>query len=95
MFRPDASRQGLPPGASASTRLSRHIRSPQTSYHPTTVKVKQTLRVHYPNLSPTRAPSVAADAALWPDWTKLRVEVLPYEEFDDDGNPVRQEGGQS
>ena len=66
-----------------------------TSYDAPGVKVNRPRRVRYPNLSPTRAPAVAADAALWPHWTKLRVEEIDYDAFDDDGYQIGGEGGEA
>ncbi len=61
---------------------------PGASYGGVRRKVKQPLRHSYPNLSPTRAPAVEADLALWPAWAKLPVEALDLDCFDDDGNPL-------
>lgn len=40
--------------------------------------VRPPRRTHYPNLSPTRAPSVDADARLWPAWTRVPLERLGF-----------------
>jgi hypothetical protein len=61
-----------------------------SSYAPDPRRVKQPLRVRYPNLSPTRPPAIESDANLWPSWTKLSVEDLDLDGFDDDGNPLPQ-----
>jgi hypothetical protein len=74
--------------------LNRQVSIPAvTSYETPARKVKQPLRVHYPNLSPTRVPEVEADVALWPGWTKLSVEDLDLDMFDDYGNPLFPERG--
>lgn len=31
-----------------------------------------------PDLSPTKAPAIAADAALWPDWVRLPIQDLGF-----------------
>jgi hypothetical protein len=60
--------------------------SPVTPYH-------LLARARHRNLSPTRAPLVAADVALWPSWTKLSVEELDLDGFDDKGHPLSLKGG--
>jgi hypothetical protein len=44
-------------------------------------------RIHYPNLSFTRAPVSKAEVALWPPWTDIPVEDLDWEAFDAFGYP--------
>jgi hypothetical protein len=77
------------------SRLARHIRSRVTSYDTGPEKVKQPVRLHYPNLSPTRAPLTEADVALWPAWTRLSVEDINLDAFDDDGYHLYERGRRS
>lgn len=79
----------------ASLRRKKHIRTHMPSYDGTSRKVNQPLRLHYPNLSPTRPPAVAADAALWPAWTDAPVEVMDLDDFDDHGFHLGRTGGRS
>ena len=66
--------RGVSPSASSAD-----VRAPQPETPP---------REHLPNLSPTRAPVVAADVALWPNWTDTPFEDLDLDSFDDCGNLV-------
>jgi hypothetical protein len=59
---------------------------------------RRPLRTRYPDLSPrstfsrTCPPSVPADLALWDSWSDSPVEQLDVDLFDDEGNPVEQQG---
>lgn len=50
-------------------------------------------RTRYPDLSPTRAPTIAADLALWPAWTDRPIDRLGLILLDEDGRRVTQAGG--
>jgi hypothetical protein len=86
MSQSECPRGGPEPPADAPSRPAGRSPSRGESYPAPARKHKQPRREHYPNLSPTRAPAVAADMALWPLWAHFSVEDLNYSEFDDDGN---------
>lgn len=76
------------PASDPASSQNRLTLSRVTSYHAHGVKFKQPRRARYPNLSPTRCPSIAADIALWPAWTEQRVGDIDYKRFGDDGESL-------
>ena len=72
-------RNAAPGGQCASTSTPR----PSTK-----VSIRKRIR----NLSPTRAPEVAADRAFWPSWCHLPIEKIGYILLDDNGYPLSQGG---
>lgn len=92
MIRRAISRPGLAPGSPVNALSSQEGLNPShvKSYDRPADAVNRKSRV---NPSPTRRPSVAADAALWPAWTRKPLEQIGWFLLSEDGTPVGAGGG--